>query len=1048
MSDSKGGGTYFLGRYRVVDEIGIGGMASVHLARMDGPGGFQRWAAIKKIHSHLIEDDSFIQMFLDEAQVAARISHPNVAQVFDLGKTEDTYWIAMEYLHGEPLREVMRRTEEVGTAMPPEIACKVIADAAEGLHAAHDLTGKNGEQLNLVHRDVTPHNLFVTYDGITKVLDFGIAKFSSRAAHTKAGTLKGKLAYMSPEQVHGEQLDRRTDVFALGVVLWELTTGRRLFRMESDLDTLAKVQECDVPRPSALIRGYPIDLEKIVMKALAKNRNDRFKTAKELSRSLQQLLMRRGLFIASDEVAQYVGALFQDRMRKRDEHLKWASEVTQTVNIDGSPPTSAVPKAVPERESSDVQRNAKPLPAAGAPAAPRAVDVGSGRSSNAGYGQPMPAAAPRPQTSAPKPAAAPPQAQIIHDVHPADADGPTIQADVDEPQPESGPGEEPPTMMAPAGRPAASPASPPVAPKAPLAPLTSSAKAPSPPRPATSPPPPLPAAATVPPSPASIPTLDDGFEDQEDATIVQMGATGASPTAPPPAPAFPPPGAASAVSRATAPGPFKPASPVGAASTPPPPLPNKMTMPLGQASLPTFDTKPPPAPPAPSFEKAPALFGGDTMALGASANPAFLAVSGQNPVPSAVSTATNPYDFSPQGPANPPMGLAGMQAPPNLSNGQGPIGPGMQPPMMSPFGPNGQPMGNGQMDPMGNSQAGQMANLMGGQMANPHMGNPMGGQMANPQMGNPMGGQMGNPMGGQMGNPQMGGQMGNPMGSPFDFGGQPPMGQMGMDSNGQPMQQQPPPGGSRMAPTMPAMRDMRDMSVSAVGNGSVSMAAPKKRAPMWVIAAISCAVVLLVVAVVLAVVTRSPSTPKPSPSASVTPSASIAVPTPTETTSVAPPVDTQAATAATAVPVDPAPTATVVAAPTETTAPTAPTTTAQAPTAAPTNPTPTAPTPAATTKPSATAANTAKPVGPTPVGPSPTPAGPTPAASGPGTLTVVCFPKCEEVRLDGAVIASGNVYNKEVSAGNHSLALTAGGKKKSMSISVKPGESKAIRESL
>jgi hypothetical protein len=163
-------------------------------------------------------------------------------------------------------------------------------------------------------------------------------------------------------------------------------------------------------------------------------------------------------------------------------------------------------------------------------------------------------------------------------------------------------------------------------------------------------------------------------------------------------------------------------------------------------------------------------------------------------------------------------------------------------------------------------------------------------------------------------------------------------------------------------------------------------------------------------------------------------------------------VDTQAATAATAVPVEPPPTATVVAAPTETAAPTAPTTTAQAATAAPTNPSPTpnptAPTPAATTKPSATAANTAKPVGPTPVGPSPTPAGPTPAASGPGTLTVVCFPKCEEVRLDGAVIASGNVYNKEISAGNHSLALTAGGKKKSMSISVKPGEAKAIRESL
>src|SRR5258708_32276431 len=134
-------GTYFLGRYRVVDEIGIGGMASVHLARMDGPGGFQKWVAIKRIHSHLVEDDTFIHMFLDEARVAARISHPNVATVFQLCKHEDTYWIATQYLHGEPLREVMRRTEEMGQPMPPEIACRVIADAAEGLHAAHELLG-------------------------------------------------------------------------------------------------------------------------------------------------------------------------------------------------------------------------------------------------------------------------------------------------------------------------------------------------------------------------------------------------------------------------------------------------------------------------------------------------------------------------------------------------------------------------------------------------------------------------------------------------------------------------------------------------------------------------------------------------------------------------------------------------------------------------------------------------------------------------------------------------------------------------------------------
>lgn len=465
---AQGGGTYFLGRYRIVDEIGIGGMASVHLARMDGPGGFQKWVAIKKIHPHLVEDESFVQMFLDEARVAARISHPNVATVFDLGKHEDTYWIAMEYLHGEPLREVMRRTEELGTAMPPEIACRVIADAAEGLHAAHELLGKKGEKLGLVHRDVTPHNLFVTYNGVTKVVDFGIAKFSSRMSHTRAGTLKGKLAYMSPEQVHGEGIDHRTDIFALGVVLWELTTGQRLFRMESDLDTLAKVQECNVPRPSTLIRGYPVDLEKIVMKALAKNRGERFRTARELSRALQSLLMRRGLFIASDEVAAYTQSIFNDRIQKREAHLRWAAEVTSTINVEQ---LLSKPKLGPEfTGNSDVQPQAKPAavrPAAGMPAAPITGpmaepepqgghgwqasvpdDMKSTGPSLPTQARPMSNNAPRPAADPraaargngpPRPAAGLPPSQHAHpqdrqqqqheeEEHPADGDGPTIQA--------------------------------------------------------------------------------------------------------------------------------------------------------------------------------------------------------------------------------------------------------------------------------------------------------------------------------------------------------------------------------------------------------------------------------------------------------------------------------------------------------------------------------------------------------------------------------------------------------------------------------------------
>jgi len=366
------GGTYFLGRYRVVDEIGVGGMASVHLARADGPGGFQKWVAIKRIHRHLAEDDQFIRMFLDEARIAARISHPNVAQVFDLGKHRDTYWIAMEYLHGEPLREIMRVVEEAGAPpMGAQLAAKVIADSADGLHAAHELRDKDGKLLNLVHRDVTPHNLFLTYDGAVKVVDFGIAKVTGRLSTTRAGTLKGKLAYMSPEQVHGVAIDRRTDIFALGVVLWELTTGRRLFRMDSDLETLERVQACVVPPPSSIIENYPVELESIVMRALAKDPNKRFPTARDMSRALQQYVMRSGAFIGPEEIGSYVKQVLTDRFQKREAHLQWAAEVTQTVSLEqleaaseGQVEESSIPTY-----ASDVQEVPRaPRPAAGAPA--------------------------------------------------------------------------------------------------------------------------------------------------------------------------------------------------------------------------------------------------------------------------------------------------------------------------------------------------------------------------------------------------------------------------------------------------------------------------------------------------------------------------------------------------------------------------------------------------------------------------------------------------------------------------------------------------------
>ncbi len=395
--DDKQPGTFFLGRYRVVDEIGVGGMASVHLARMDGPGGFQKWVAIKRIHPHLVEDDQFVDMFLDEARIAAGINHANVAQVFDLGKDENTYWIAMEYLHGEPLREIMRRAEERKIKINPDLASRICSDAAEGLHAAHELRGKNGQLLGLVHRDVTPHNLFLTYDGYTKVVDFGIAKVADRLSQTRAGTLKGKLAYMSPEQVRGAEVDRTTDIFALGVVLWELTTGQRLFRMDTDLDTLEKVQACVVPPPSTIIADFPVELESVIMKALAKRKQDRFQTAREFSRALQNFLMRRGAFVGPEEVAQFVRHVFADRIQKREAHLAWAAEVTSTINVDqlqagkASLPGSADELSLVGGDEADAKRarqgGGAPPPSAARPGAgPPTTRVGSARAGAADGG--------------------------------------------------------------------------------------------------------------------------------------------------------------------------------------------------------------------------------------------------------------------------------------------------------------------------------------------------------------------------------------------------------------------------------------------------------------------------------------------------------------------------------------------------------------------------------------------------------------------------------------------------------------------------------------
>ncbi|MDQ3036444.1 MAG: protein kinase, partial [Myxococcota bacterium] len=302
------------GRYLLRYEIASGGMATVYLARARGPGGFDRPLALKRIHPHLAKKREFVEMFLDEARLLARITHPNVCSVFDFGEVEGTYYIAMEYLVGQPLVGVLRalekRPEIASSPRWHALAARIIADAAEGLHAAHELRDESGQPLGVVHRDVSPHNVFVTYDGAVKVVDFGIAWAEGRLHHTQTGSLKGKLAYMAPEQVRGAKLDRRVDVWALGVCLWELLAVRRLFGKRTEVELMQGVMK-DPLLPASVVRpGVPLVLDDIALRALERDLDVRFPSARAMGRELNAYVSESGVPAGLADLAELMEDLF------------------------------------------------------------------------------------------------------------------------------------------------------------------------------------------------------------------------------------------------------------------------------------------------------------------------------------------------------------------------------------------------------------------------------------------------------------------------------------------------------------------------------------------------------------------------------------------------------------------------------------------------------------------------------------------------------------------------------------------------------------------
>ncbi|GAB4210367.1 MAG: hypothetical protein OHK0013_30930 [Sandaracinaceae bacterium] len=328
-------GEQAFGRYTLRYEIASGGMASVYLGRTRGPMGFDRPVAIKRIHPHLAKKREFVDMFLDEARLNARINHPNVCGVFDFGEVDGTYFMAMEYLVGQPLSRVLgaaaQRGDLAGTPRWNAMATRILADACEGLHAAHELRDEAGRSLNVVHRDFTPQNVFVTYGGAVKVFDFGVARAEGRFHQTETGALKGKLAYMSPEQVRRQPYDRRLDVWAAGVILWELLTLRRLFGRRSEVEILAAIASEPIQPPSLVQPGVPPELDAIVMRALERDPERRTPSARVLARELNQFAASTGISTALADVAELIDELFVD---ERAQKLGVVAEVLGTSVLD------------------------------------------------------------------------------------------------------------------------------------------------------------------------------------------------------------------------------------------------------------------------------------------------------------------------------------------------------------------------------------------------------------------------------------------------------------------------------------------------------------------------------------------------------------------------------------------------------------------------------------------------------------------------------------------------------------------------------------------
>ena len=314
---------YRMGKYLLLEKLATGGMAEVYRAKLTGASGFEKDLAIKKILPTHVEDETFQRMFETEARIGSRLNHPNIVPIFDFIKTGDTFLLVMEFVNGKNLRQVINKLKKLQFVIPLECTLFTVNEICKGLDYAHSKKDDfSGQLQNIIHRDMSPQNIMISYEGQVRIVDFGIANWKDKLEETKSGVIKGKFGYMSPEQASGEPISHLTDVFSTGIIFWELLTGRRLFTAESDFATLRLIQECSIPKPSLFNRRISRDLENIVLKALSKNTKQRYQSAGAMQRALQEYLNRNYPEFRQNSLSDLMQKTFEEEIRSEKRRIE------------------------------------------------------------------------------------------------------------------------------------------------------------------------------------------------------------------------------------------------------------------------------------------------------------------------------------------------------------------------------------------------------------------------------------------------------------------------------------------------------------------------------------------------------------------------------------------------------------------------------------------------------------------------------------------------------------------------------------------------------